>query len=86
MSRARNGTVTSIVVDHGNPANWHGSKATTTIACKTDDEVLQGLLGAIPSHAFSFSRFTALADARGCEQLYVFIGGHVTNYWLRDHK
>ncbi|GJE92989.1 ribonuclease H-like protein [Phanerochaete sordida] len=65
MSRARNGTVSSIVVDHGNPANWHGSKATTTIACKTDDEVLQGLLGAVPSHTFSFGRFTALADARG---------------------
>ncbi|EKM52741.1 uncharacterized protein PHACADRAFT_261348 [Phanerochaete carnosa HHB-10118-sp] len=65
MSRARNGAVSSIVVDHGSPANWHGSKATTTIACKTDSEVLQGLLGAIPSHTFSFSRFTALADARG---------------------
>ena len=25
MSRARNGTVSSIVVDHGNPGNWHGS-------------------------------------------------------------
>ncbi|KIP03467.1 hypothetical protein PHLGIDRAFT_130123 [Phlebiopsis gigantea 11061_1 CR5-6] len=65
MSRARNGTVSSIVVDHGNPANWHGSKATTTIACKTDDEVLEGLIGAIPSHTFAFGRFTALADALG---------------------
>ena len=68
MSRARNGAVSSIVVDHGNPANWHGSKATTTIACKTDDEVLEGLLGAIPSHTFAFGRFTALADALGCKR------------------
>lgn len=67
MSRARSGTVSSIVVDHGNPASWHGSKATTTMPCKTDEEVLQGLLGAIPSHTFAFGRFTALADTLGCE-------------------
>lgn len=67
MSRARNGVVTSAVVDHGNPASWHGSKATTTVACKSDDEVLEGLVNAIPSHIFSFGRFTALADTLGCE-------------------
>lgn len=70
MSRARNGTVSSIVVDHGNPANWHGSKATTTIACKTDEEVLEGLVGAIPSHTFAFGRFTGLADALGCKRIF----------------
>ena len=67
MSRARGGTVSSIVIDHGNPANWHGSTATTTIACKTDAEVLDGLLGSIPSHTFAFGRFTAIADALGCK-------------------
>ncbi|KAH9930557.1 ribonuclease H-like protein [Amylocystis lapponica] len=65
MSRARAGTVRSAVVDHGNPAAWHGSKASTTIACKSDAEVLEGLLGALPSHHFVFGRFTALADALG---------------------
>ena len=65
MSR-RSGGVTTAIVDHGNPAAWHGNKATTTIACKSDDEVLEGLLGAIPSHQFAFTRFTALAKARGC--------------------
>lgn len=30
---------TSAVVDHGTPGQWHGAKAQTTIACKTDDEV-----------------------------------------------
>jgi RNA exonuclease 1 len=29
----------SAVVDHGTPGQWHGAKAQTTIACKTDDEV-----------------------------------------------
>lgn len=67
LSRARNGGVSSVVVDHGNPASWHGSKATSTIACKTDEEVLEGLLGAVPAHTFAFGRFTGLADALGCE-------------------
>ncbi|KAI0766795.1 hypothetical protein BC629DRAFT_1292810 [Irpex lacteus] len=65
MARARNGAVSSAVVDHGNPASWHGSKANTTVACTSDEEVLEGLLGAIPSHTFTFGRFTALADALG---------------------
>lgn len=66
MARARNGAISSIVVDHGNPAAWHGSKATTVVACKNDDEVLEGLLNAISSHTFAFGRFTGLADALGC--------------------
>lgn len=33
---------TSAVVDHGAPGQWHGAKATTTVACKNDDEVRQG--------------------------------------------
>ncbi|KAJ3558462.1 hypothetical protein NM688_g908 [Phlebia brevispora] len=65
MSRARNGTVTSAVVDHGQPAIWHGSKASTTVACKSDDEVLQGLLDIIHSHTFAFGRFTEVADRLG---------------------
>ncbi|KAI0365854.1 hypothetical protein BV20DRAFT_982324 [Pilatotrama ljubarskyi] len=65
MSRARGGTVRSAVVDHGNPAAWHGQKATTCVACKSDDEVLEGLSNSIETHQFLFGRFTALADARG---------------------
>ncbi|KAI0092376.1 ribonuclease H-like protein [Irpex rosettiformis] len=65
MSRARNGVVSSAVVDHGNPASWHGSKATSTIACTTDQEVVEGLLSTVPSHTFTFGRLTALADAQG---------------------
>ena len=66
MARARNGVVTSAVVDHGHPATWHGSKATTTVACQTDEEVLQGLLDVINSHTFAFGRFTDVADRLGC--------------------
>lgn len=65
MSR-RSGGISTAIVDHGNPAAWHGTKATTTIACDSDEEVLQGVLGVIPSHQFTFARFTALAKARGC--------------------
>ncbi|KAJ6456397.1 ribonuclease H [Mycena sanguinolenta] len=53
------------VVDIGNPAVMHGSKATTAVGCKTDEEVLQGLLEVIPSHHFVFGRFMALANALG---------------------
>ena len=67
MSRStRNGGVRSAVVDHGTPASWHGSKATATVACKTDDEVLNGLVEVIPANNFVFGRFTELADASGC--------------------
>lgn len=67
MTRTRGSGAVTAVVDHGNPAAWHGSKATTTVACKSDGEVLEGLLGAIPSHHFVFGRFTGLATALGCE-------------------
>ncbi len=67
MSRARNGVVTSAVVDHGQPATWHGSKATTTVACKSDEEVLEGIVNAVSSHTFTFGRFTEVADRLGCK-------------------
>ncbi|KAJ6616690.1 hypothetical protein B0H10DRAFT_2219348 [Mycena sp. CBHHK59/15] len=55
----------SAVVDLGNPAVMHGSKATTAIGCKDDDEVLKGLLEVVPSHDFVFGRFMALAETLG---------------------
>ena len=45
----------------------HGAKATTTVACKTDQEILDGVLQAVPSHSFVFGRFLDLADALGCK-------------------
>jgi RNA exonuclease 1 len=61
------GIIKSAVVDHGNPGVMHGSKADTALACKTDDEVLEGLLNVIPSHQFSFGRFMALSSTLGCK-------------------
>ena len=69
MSRARNGTVTTAVVDHGHPETWHGSKASTTVACTSDDQVLEGLVDIVQSHTFTFGRFTEVADRLGCEWL-----------------
>ncbi|KAL6307315.1 hypothetical protein BKA93DRAFT_727854 [Sparassis latifolia] len=65
MARSRSGSICTAVVDHGNPTAWHGSKATTTVACKSDVEVFEGLLGAVHSHHFLFARFTAVADGLG---------------------
>lgn len=65
MSRAKAGSIRSAVVDRGNPSSWHGSKATTTVACKTDEDVLKGLLDVAPSHNFIFGRFTGIADTCG---------------------
>jgi RNA exonuclease 1 len=61
------GSVRSVVVDHGNPAVMHGSKASSNVPCTSDEEVLEGLLQAIPAHEFAFARFTGVADALGCE-------------------
>ena len=66
------GIIKSAVVDHGNPGVMHGSKADTALACKTDDEVLEGLLNVIPSHQFTFGRFMALSSTLGCKFLFEF--------------
>ena len=69
-NRGSNGAPTrTAIVDHGNPGAWHGTSATapaTTIACASDAEVLDGLLGALDSHEFVFGRLMGLADALGC--------------------
>ena len=67
------GIIKSAVVDHGNPGFMHGSKADTALACKTDDEVLEGLLNVIPSHQFTFGRFMALSSSLGCEFFFFFV-------------
>ena len=59
------------IVDHGMPGAWQGTSAATptmTVACTSDAEVLEGVLGAINTHEFGFARLLALADALG---LYV---------------
>jgi RNA exonuclease 1 len=59
------GGVRSAVMDYGNPVQMHGNKATTALACKTDEEIVEGLLGVVRSHDFVFARLTALADTLG---------------------
>ncbi|KAG6856294.1 hypothetical protein H0H87_005778 [Tephrocybe sp. NHM501043] len=59
------GSIRSAVVDHGNPSVMHGNKATTSLGCSSDAEVLKGLLDVVPSHEFAFGRFMALADING---------------------
>lgn len=61
------GSIKGAVIDHGNPSVMHGNKATTSIGCKDDDEVLKTLLEVVPSHHFVFARFMALANILGCE-------------------
>jgi len=69
VGRGGPGSIHSAVVDYGNPAVMHGAKANTSVPCKNDAEVLEGLLQVIPGHEFSFGRFTALADAMGCRSI-----------------
>ncbi|KZW02879.1 ribonuclease H-like protein [Exidia glandulosa HHB12029] len=56
-------TVTSAVIDYGNPGSWHGAKATTAIACKSDEDVMRGVLESLPRHDFVFGRMIALSEA-----------------------
>ena len=82
------GSIRSAVVDYGNPAAMHGSKANTAVGCTSDEEVLQGLLGAVSSHEFTFGRFMALADTLGCMfgSTVLFFVPVVDMFWLcRDH-
>ncbi|GAA5979784.1 hypothetical protein JCM10908_003044 [Rhodotorula pacifica] len=59
---------TSAVVDHGTPGQWHGAKATTAVACKNDDEILQGLLDSVDSHDLTIGRFMELSHTLGWSQ------------------
>ncbi|KAL0067560.1 hypothetical protein AAF712_005275 [Marasmius tenuissimus] len=59
------GSIRCAVVDHGNPSMLHGNKASSSIGCSSDEEVLKSLLEAIPSHHFAFGRFMSLANTLG---------------------
>lgn len=62
----RGGGVKTAVVDHGTPANWHGAKATASVACKTDEDVVSGVIEMLPNNHFIFGRLLELSDACGC--------------------
>ncbi|TFL03120.1 ribonuclease H-like domain-containing protein [Pterulicium gracile] len=63
--RSGPGQIRSAVVDHGNPSVMHGAKATTSVGCQSDEDVLKGVQEALGSHHFVFGRFTALATELG---------------------
>ncbi|KAJ3515236.1 hypothetical protein NMY22_g14502 [Coprinellus aureogranulatus] len=65
MGRSRGGMRRSVVVDYGDPGRMHGSKATTSVGCKCDEEVVEGVVGAVGSHEFVFGRLMSLADRLG---------------------
>jgi hypothetical protein len=79
------------IVDHNNPGAWHGTSETapvTTVACASDAEVCDGLLGALDSHEFVFGRFTmGLGDALGsvCPLHPSYTIELVINFSTRDH-
>ena len=68
----RSGGVKTAVVDHGTPGNWHGAKATASVACKTDEDVVNGVLEMLPNNHLIFGRFLELSDACGCVSRSVF--------------
>ena len=75
MGRVKGGggeIVRSAVVDLGNPGVMHGSRATSCVSCKSDEEVFEGLMDVIPTHRFVFGRFMALANALGCKPFLSF--------------
>ncbi|QRW08352.1 exonuclease domain protein [Ceratobasidium sp. AG-Ba] len=65
-SNGRHGKgATSAVIDHGNPRAWHGAKATSAVACQSDDQVVTGVLEAAQNHDFVFGRLLGLSQALG---------------------
>ena len=70
--------VRGAVVDYGNPGGMHGSKAATAVGCTGDEEIVEGVLGAVGSHDFVFGRLMGLADRLGCE----FSFGHSSCFGL----
>ena len=56
----------SAVVDHGQPQQWHGAKATVAVPCTTDEEVLAAILAQVQQHDLVYARFNDLYGALGC--------------------
>ncbi|TIC20495.1 hypothetical protein E3Q12_03815 [Wallemia mellicola] len=52
-------------VDYGNPAQFHGMKAKTSISCKNDDEVIDGIIKTAQDHDLVYGRLTELQIALG---------------------
>jgi len=55
---------TSALCDYGDPAQWHGS-VKTVIGCKSDDEVVDGIIESVQTHDFVFGRMLELATVLG---------------------
>lgn len=70
------GSIRSAVVDQGNPAAMHGSKASTAVGCSSDEEVVKQLLDVLPSHDFMFARLMSLGNLQGCTSLISFSMAH----------
>lgn len=64
--RSENGR-TSVVCDYSNAKTGHGSKATKSIKCETDDEVVDAMIAETEGHDFVFGRLVELANHTGCK-------------------
>lgn len=53
------------VIDYGQPGQFHGSKAKTSIGCKNDDEIIDGCIKTIQNHDLVYGRLTELQISRG---------------------
>ncbi|CAK9784264.1 hypothetical protein CC85DRAFT_284909 [Cutaneotrichosporon oleaginosum] len=54
----------SLVADYGNPRAWFGAKATTAVACKSDDEIVDAVAKEVGKHEYVFARLTELANVQ----------------------
>ncbi|EOQ98650.1 hypothetical protein E3P92_02962 [Wallemia ichthyophaga] len=52
-------------VDYGNPGQFHGMKAKTSISCKNDDEIIDGVIKTSQDHDLVYGRLTELQVALG---------------------
>jgi RNA exonuclease 1 len=64
-SQASSKPIRTAVVDYGTPHTWLGSKATTTVACTSDEDVVKGVEEALGTHDFVFGRMMELSEALG---------------------
>lgn len=58
--------VKTAVVDYGKPSTWLGSKATSTVACGSDEDVVNGIKQMVDGHQFVFGRMLELSEGLGC--------------------
>ena len=71
------------ILAHGVVSHFLGGTTTTAVACTSGTEVLEGVLGAVNSQEFVFSRLIALSDGCTLAMFFSFLSPLLLQFLTR---